>query len=220
MIQCSDDFSSRSKFASYTPEQWAEQNAKAEAFIAEEAKARHRERVRRSQIPKDYQATQLSQCPPEVQAWAASPTNGLLLKGKPGVGKTRAACSVLMNKVDDAPVLFTTFSDIISEIKGTFGNAEENEKDIIYRYSTCRYLCIDDVGKEYLTAFSLPIVFAILDKRCQRRLPTILTTNYSGKDLRQQFVVGDDMTTAEAIASRLMTYTVVEIKDRDHRLTA
>lgn len=201
----------------FTPEQWAEHNARCDEWQREQDRAKRSERLKRTGIPAKYAAARLEDCPPEIRAWAANPGDGLLLKGGFGVGKTHAACAILLSKVDEAVVRFTTMDALIRECKATF-NGHDTEEAVISKYVNTRLLCLDDVGKERLTEWSLPIVFAIIDGRWRSGKPTIITTNYEGAGLLNCFVVNGDHTTADAIASRLMGYAKVTLDGEDRRL--
>ena len=50
-------------------------------------------------------------------------------------------------------------------------------------------------------------------------LPTIITTNYSGRELINKFVVDEkDLVTAKAIISRMSEYSKLRIEGPDRRL--
>lgn len=202
----------------WSPEHWAEHDAKCAEAAKREREAMLSRRIESAGIPERYRSADLATCPPEVRDWASAEHNGggLLLQGTFGSGKTHAACAVLLRKVPLAPCRFVTMERLLREIRGAY-NGSETEERVISRYVNVRYLVIDDIGKERLTEWSLPILFDIVNQRYNRLKPTIITTNYTGADLLDKLTVNGDSTTAKAIVSRLATYNRVLLSDKDRR---
>lgn len=111
---------------------------------------------------------------------------------------------------------FTTFDDLLRECKATFQNWD-TEESVIARYANTGMLCIDDMGKERPTEWSLPIIFAIINKRSMAMKPTIITTQYTGNQILERLTVAGDKETARAIISRMMEYTRIEVTGKDWR---
>lgn len=200
-----------------TAEQWAERNIAAERFDREQAEARRRARIARSGIPEEFLGARLELCEAPVRAWRGP--RGLLLQGEWGSGKTYAACAVLIDRAADSTVRFATMGGLLREIKACWGGSD-SEESVMRRYANVGVLALDDVGKEQLTEWSLPLFFAVVDTRWSRRLPTVVTTNYAGAKLMERFTVGGDRTTAKAIVSRMATYGRVVLESGDRRLAA
>ncbi len=203
------------------PRLTAEQRAANEAAAAEHER-RMREcdrlaRIGRSGIPKAYRRARLSDCDPAVLAWFADgmPT-GLLLQGGFGCGKTFAACAVLVRAACDRTVRFATADAMLRDCRGAF-DGRESERAVMGRYLCCGVLAIDDLGKERLTEWGLAALFAVVDGRGGRGLPTVVTTNYTGRDLLAKMTVGGDATTAKAIISRMCAYRRVVVGGGDRR---
>ena len=113
--------------------------------------------------------------------------------------------------------MFVTCDDLFNGIKAEFGKKEQGE--LLSRACNISLLILDDVGKERLTEWSQPILFQIINNRSNDLLPTIITTNYSGKELVRKFVVDEnDSVTAKAIISRMSEYSKVRIEGPDRRL--
>lgn len=198
----------------FSPEQWAEMNAASERFEEERRKRQKLERIQRAAIPSDYRSAE----PMRVVAdWVSNPSKGLLLQGQVGRGKTHNACGALLMAIDQGKTArFTTFDDLLRECKATFSNLE-TEEQVIGRYANVGFLCIDDMGKERVTEWSLPIIFAIINKRGMQRKPTIITTQYAGRQLVERMTVNGDSETARAIVSRMMEYDRVTVEGQDWR---
>lgn len=197
-----------------TPEQWEEQARKVREWEQAQADSLRAQRIERASIPARY----LQAVPdyPGVGEWAADPTVGLLLQGKVGRGKTHQACAALLAHIANGNTAkFTTFDDLIRECKATFRNSD-TEEAVIARYANTGMLCIDDMGKERPTEWSLPIIFSIINKRSMSGKPTVITTQYTGRQLFERLTVGDKET-AWAIISRMMEYRRIEIDGKDWR---
>lgn len=199
-----------------TPEEWAENDKRVMEWEQERKREAFRASLKRASIPDRYLGAGLEDCPAEVVSWAQKPTVGLLMQGQVGRGKTHAACAVAMDRLKAGSVLFTTFDDLLRECKATYSNID-TEQNVIARHANVGTLVIDDFGKERLTEWSLPIVFAIINKRSMSGKPTIITTQYTGQQLIERMTVDGDSETARAIISRLTEYTVIEITGRDRR---
>jgi DNA replication protein DnaC len=48
-------------------------------------------------------------------------------------------------------------------------------------------LFLDDLGKEKMTDRMASVLFALIDQRTQKKLPTIITTNLTGDTLLERF---------------------------------
>lgn len=198
-----------------TPEQWAERNAEVEEWERERRAAKLAARMQSASIPAAY--ARASGAHPKVLEWAERPTKGLLLQGKVGRGKTHNACIALRKAIEGGTTAkFATFDDLLRECKATFKNSD-TEEAVIARYTGVGMLCIDDMGKERVTEWSLPIIFAIVNKRGMALRPTIVTTQYTGRQLVERLTVNGDAETARAIISRFMEYTRVTIEGKDWR---
>lgn len=205
------------KVPEYTAEQWAQKAAEVRAWEAAQESAKKKQRNANAGIPARY----ITATPdfPGVREWAESPTVGLLIQGKVGRGKTHQACGALMAYMDggmNRTARFATFDDLLRECKATFSNWD-TEEAVIARYANTGMLCIDDMGKEHATEWSLPIIFAIINKRSMNGRPTIITTQYTGEQIFERLTVNGDDETARAIISRMMEYKRVRIEGKDWR---
>lgn len=201
------------KMPDLTPEQWEERAEQVRAWEAEQERQRVNSRLSASGIPSGYLSAKPGE---EVAQWADSPSKGLLIQGEVGRGKTHQACGALIRFIErGGTARFTTFDDLLRECKATFQNWD-TEEEVIARYANTGMLCIDDMGKERPTEWSLPIIFAIVNKRSMSGKPTIITTQYTGKQLFHRLTVGD-AETARAIISRMMEYRRIKVEGKDHR---
>lgn len=133
---------------------------------------------------------------------------GMLIYGKPGIGKTTLSLAIIQelmtklpleafapteNKIILKPCYFATFNDVL-DLKGRNMNDEVTEEDILLwdgilgeckddSYNV-RVLVIDDLGKEHasLSGWQKNQLHHVLRTRFNNGLPTIVTTNIARDD--------------------------------------
>lgn len=179
---------------------------------------RIRDKLKLTGIPKRYLDATVDD--PFLVAWSGNPGLGLLLQGDIGRGKTHAACALMIKMIKDGKIgggMFITCDGLFNGIKAEFGKREQG--NLLWRACNTNLLILDDVGKERLTEWSQPILFQVINDRSNDMLPTIITTNYSGRELIRKFVVDEgDLVTAKAIISRMSEYSKARIEGPDRRL--
>jgi len=120
-----------------------------------------------------------------VESWPEqkAKNHGLLLYGDIGTGKTFCAGCVANALIEkDVPVLMTSFPKILNSLS-SFGSDDKNGfiQDMM-RYSL---LVIDDFGLERNTEYAQEQVYSVIDERYKTKLPLIITTNKSLKELKK-----------------------------------
>lgn len=147
----------------------------------------------------------------------------LYILGNVGTGKTYLA-SCLARDIHRAekPVLWASVGSMLSDIKSAFGQRDICERDILARYQTAPLLVLDDVGKEKATIWSTEQLFRVIDARYNAELPTIVTSNYSSRQLIERLTPQDgdvtDKETAVAIVDRLLgTCTPIKLTGTSKR---
>lgn len=115
---------------------------------------------------------------------------GIYLWGNSGTGKTlltSCMANELMEK--EYTVLFTNFFEILKAIRGTYSNSSnETDDSIINNIAEVDFLFIDDLGTESLSKnagdnFTQDKIFEIINKRYNKKKPTIFSSNYPIKSL-------------------------------------
>ncbi len=131
---------------------------------------------------------------------------GLYLEGPCGTGKTHLAIAIALAIINaGVPVICKTSIDILGDIKRCYErNSEVTEEEVLEAYKTVDLLIIDDLGKEQVTEWSVPVLYSILNERYEALLPTIITTNYNTTALAEKLSVRGDTETATAIISRFV----------------
>lgn len=129
--------------------------------------------------------------------------NGLLIYGRPGIGKTTLSLAVIQElltkfplecfapsegKILLKPCYFLTFNDVLNAKGKTMADDVAEEDTLLWEgmLGECkddsyniRVLVIDDVGKEHssLSGWQKNILHHVLRTRFNNGLPTIVTTN-------------------------------------------
>lgn len=131
---------------------------------------------------------------------------GLYLEGLCGTGKTHLAIAIALAIINTGvPVICKTSIDILGDIKRCYErNSEVTEEEVLEAYKTVDLLIIDDLGKEQVTEWSVPVLYSILNERYEALLPTIITTNYNTTALAEKLSAKGDAETATAIISRFV----------------
>lgn len=122
---------------------------------------------------------------------------GLYLFGNTGSGKTFYASAVanyVRKEIGDY-VLIGSSSQMIQEMVGDFGG---HRKMMEYKIAHYPLMVIDDLGTENKSEYNLSAMEQIIDMRLGAKLPLIVTSNYSPKDL-----YADGGLLGERIKSRL-----------------
>lgn len=177
-------------------------------------------RLRASGIPKVFADCEIVH--PEVAAWTRcygpDAVSGLILVGGCGLHKSADAAAALRRCAQFHSVRFAGQQDILADIRSTF-DTYETEDDAMARYCSVGVLVLDDIGKGKLKEWAVEMLYRIINARYERHLPTIVTSNYSGAQLRRKLAAAGDETAADAIVSRLAAMCFpITYKGRDGRL--
>jgi len=144
---------------------------------------------------------------------------GLLFSGPSGTGKTHlAAAAALEICKQRKTVIALEAVELMSRIRSSYNkDSHETEERLIAIFTQVELLFIDDLGKERPSEWTLEKLFWIIDTRCKRKKPMLVTINYNDQELidrlagKNKFGEYDlDIRTAQSIVSRLheMTWSV------------
>ena len=141
------------------------------------------------------------------------PGRDVFMFGPVGVGKTYAMAALLRHYVYEGfECKRINFDDFCIQVRSTMGPAsKQTEYELIEPLKDVDKLFIDDLGlrSKQESDFAYITLFAILNKRQERLLPTLIATNKSIEQLGQSF--------DSRIASRLQTALIIEMSGEDKR---
>jgi DNA replication protein DnaC len=132
---------------------------------------------------------------------------GITFEGSYGTGKTHLAVAIALALINKGvPVICKTSIELLADIKRAYdSNSKVDEYAVLDVYKKAELLIIDDLGKEQVTDWSMPMLYSILNDRYEEMRPTIITTNYGEEQLIKHLTPknSDSSTNAAAIVSRL-----------------
>lgn len=162
-------------------------------------------------------------------SWQGKP--GLYLHGPAGRGKTSCSAVVVMDWINAAtaldeshdgyrnvldPASAATFIDVqtfLRQIKESFNASPPNTAEVTYPAYRPGLVVLDDFGAEYQTPWVRATLLEVINYRCQRRLPTVFTSNYPLDDLAGRLTLGgaEDVEASRLVGRIREMATAVEI---------
>ena len=92
--------------------------------------------------------------------------------GPVGVGKTHAACATAVARVRaGGRVRFATPLDVAARVRSTYHGGAGDEDSVVSDLVGCDLLVLDDLGRERETAWSLALLWRVVDGRYGRMPP-------------------------------------------------
>lgn len=142
------------------------------------------------EVERPEQQAALDKCRDYAENFQAHKRAGrcMLLLGKPGTGKTHLSIAianhVMTNSRDTA--VYRTLGGVLHDIRESYdGGNQTNESWILKGLTTPGLLVLDEIGasKEKTSDFELTTLFAIINGRYERELPTVIVSNLGPKEL-------------------------------------
>lgn len=138
--------------------------------------------------------------------------NGLAIIGPIGTGKTHLAASIANALLQTGKrVICMPSVDMLAKIRATY-KEDGNDDEIMNDLKTADLLIIDDLGKEKATEWTSQTIYSIINARYENERPTVITTNYTLKNLVDRMTPSgsQDSITAAAAVDRLFE-TCIEV---------
>ena len=114
-----------------------------------------------------------------VASFKTHKTN-LLFIGTTGTGKTHISTAIAREVINQGyDVVYDTMQNIANDFeddkfRSGYNTMSEKKSD---KYLECDLLIIDDLGAEFVTQFTVSILFNLLNTRQNKKLATIISTN-------------------------------------------
>ncbi|MEG0456843.1 MAG: ATP-binding protein, partial [Oscillospiraceae bacterium] len=139
-------------------------------------------------------------------------SNSILFTGGTGLGKTHLSLSIAKSAIDKGyGVIYDSCSNILTKIEREFFGKDSKNDDFTAAIYECDLLIIDDLGVEFSTSFTQSMIYNIINTRLGANLPTIISTNFSIKEIGINY--------SDRIASRIASnYNYFIFKGNDIRI--
>lgn len=178
--------------------------------------------MRRSCIPSKFWGADEEDfnCEPALRDIFADPFASLFFFGPTGSGKTHAAAAFVKAhswvvfyarpSADRWLIQRTTGFDYMSEIFREINDSHARRGDVCAKYSAIPMLVFDDIMSAKVSEYALAEVCALIDKRIENKMQTIVTSNLSISEI-------DAMDSR--LASRLASFKDFKFDHEDRRLS-
>jgi DNA replication protein DnaC len=168
-----------------------------------------------ARIPERYRKASLLDFDEETRAlildWMARPSDGLFLTGKAGRGKTYLAAAIVRTfLLINREAWFHRADDLFAQVRRGYRDGID-EDDTLKKFLVGDYAVLDDVGAGSLSDHERRCTLAVIDRRFGLCCSTIVTTNWDLEQIAQRM--------DERIASRLASFTQIEMGGRDRRIS-
>lgn len=144
---------------------------------------------------------------------------GLYVQGPNGTLKTTFACAVAKRVIRAGRTAkFTSSVKIKGELFSTF-RSETTEEEVFRSLVRPYLLVIDDLGKECDSRAVVSMLYRVINERDEQMKPVVITSNFTKQEICEMLAESGDVSTAEAITSRLFGMTEkVEFDGPDRRM--
>lgn len=140
-------------------------------------------------------------------------SESLLLLGGTGLGKTHLSLAIAYEVIQDGyGVIYTTSQRLLDKLQAQqFSRDYKDDTDYQSMALSCDLLIVDDLGAEFSTSFTVAALYNIINSRIIEHKPTIISTNFDEKILRDRY--------GDRILSRLLcAYRPLQFYGEDIRM--
>lgn len=111
----------------------------------------------------------------------------LIMTGKPGTGKTHLSCGIVLSLHGHKRVKRVDLPDLIREIRSTWRkDSEVSEETVLDWYGHLDLLILEEVGTGSGSDDERARIFQVINRRYEAMLPTVVVTNLSLAELRDE----------------------------------
>lgn len=181
-------------------------------------------------VPAEFMSAQTIDFPSYIQESVTKEKGkSMFITGGYGCGKTHLSVAILREFISGLEIkknetgeygfnkaympVFSVVTELLLDIRATFSTDNgKNEKLIVDRYGDTGFLILDDLGVEKTSDWSLQTFYTIINRRSNKHLPTVITTNLSMDEIGQKL--------GGRIASRVKGMCkIIHLTGRDRRLS-
>ncbi|MCL2487973.1 MAG: ATP-binding protein [Oscillospiraceae bacterium] len=136
--------------------------------------------------PREQMRNILAYCKGYAEEFAVDSVS-LLLRGPTGVGKTHLSLAIAQSAAGGGfSVVYGSAQQLLRQAEREyFGRAEDTDSE--EWMCRCDLLVIDDLGAEFASAFATSALYNLINTRMMSRLPTIISTNLSQKQMIERY---------------------------------
>lgn len=140
------------------------------------------------------QMSQVFQYCKDFADYFSTDKKSILMCGASGLGKTHLSCAIAGECMKKGyTVMYASSQSLFSQIE----QSKHDNIDIVNDILSCDLFILDDLGSEYMTSYSLSVLYNIINSRMIKNLPCIYSTNLTDqKSIRAKY--------GEKITSRLI----------------
>ncbi|MDE7192531.1 MAG: ATP-binding protein [Oscillospiraceae bacterium] len=135
--------------------------------------------------------------------------SGILMMGATGLGKTHLSLAIANRVIERGySVIYGSTPEILRTLNSEqFGRSDGDTMSLLMG---CDLLVLDDLGAENSSEYNLSQIYEIINARINRRLPMIVSTNFSVRELPERY--------SDRICSRLFSMYKMLFYGSDNRL--
>ena len=145
------------------------------------------------------------------EAYAESFTEkseGVLMSGATGLGKTHLSLAIASKVLEKGyTVIYGSSPELLHTMEREYFG--KSDKDTMSALTGCDLLIFDDLGAEMDKPLYESLLYEVINARVCRRLPMIVSTNYSTTDLQKHY--------PDKICSRLLSFHLLAFFGNDIR---
>lgn len=122
-----------------------------------------------------------------VDGYRAGKRTGLVILGNVGTGKTWLGAAIARSLMLDGPPVPTTLitvADMLAQLRQSIGHDLGID---LAQFATVPVLVLDDLGQEQQTDWSREQMYRLAHARSHNGLPTVITSNLSGDQIKHQY---------------------------------